>query len=384
MTRQAPYLLALAMLLWGLHSAQAAESLRIRIVNDAGGPISVSRDAGRHWVEVGEVVRYTTQVTRQGYTASKWVAAGQVAATAVNALHISAGYNSGEDRGVVFSLLPREFLAAPKSYRSFLSPDSSIYTNLPAGRSIFGGGEAPLVGSRVSLERDGQLVPLPSGYLPARGDTLVIAVTKPERSPSEVVFDNVAGGKVTLVYQAGERRQIGWVVKPVHGIGRFVGGLYAAIGRIRANHAGVIDVSTSPTGALGGFQIIPFGHALSPEMATAWTRTQWLIVGPVDGQDGIWEDITPLFREHVRPDYLPGDLQASDWESRLLARFLVDVDIGKGWQPLQSIALSPDPETPLPDWAGRALEEVRRLRILFPLAERNSIDAAAAAALPAP
>lgn len=348
------------------------ELLRVRLVNDAGGAIAVSRDRGLTWRQVGQVLRYTTQVNPRGYTASKWVPPGRVAATAVNAIHIMVGYNAVEDRGVVFSLLPREFLAAPEGYPSFLSPDSSIYTDLPAGRGLFGGGASPLVGNQVySYRPDGAMQVLGPGYVPARGDVLVIVVERPARYPVATVLENRPGGGVTLEYADGASELLGWVVKPVAGVGRFAGSVHAGIGRLRANHAGVLEVSTSPLGELGAFQIIPFAHACSPEMGNAWQLTQWLIVGPAREGDALWDGLSPLFWQHLRPDYLPEDLLAADWEQRLLARFLVEVDLGRGWQPMPARRLSADPSAPLPEWAHLALGEVKRLRILFPLAQRE-------------
>jgi hypothetical protein len=356
----------------------AQELLRIRIANCASGEVAVSRDRGATWTAVGHVVRYTTRVNRNGYTASKWVLPGHVAATAVNAIHISAGYNAEDDRGVVFSLLPVEFLTGPANYASFLSPDSSIYTDLPAGRSIFGGGESPLVGSQVLLATAEGELPLPDGYVPAEGDVLLIVVTRTAPPVAEIVFENSFGGAVTLVSPDGSRRVVGWVVRPVRGVGRFLGGLYTDIGRIRANHTGVIDVATSPIGSLGGFQIIPYGHALSPEMGNAWKLTQWMIVEPVGDVPGLWGALTPLFCGHIRPDYLSQDLGAADWQKRLLSRFLVDVDTGNGWRPMPVRKLSPDPSAPLPEWANEALAEVKRIRIFVPQVERRSIDVPAA------
>ena len=350
------------------------EVLRLRIVNDAKGEIGASRDQGSTWQTVGRVVRYTTQVSLRGYTASKWVVPGHVAATAVNAIHITVGYNAEDDRGVVFSILPREMLTAPSTYSSFLSPDSSIYTDVPAGQGIFGGGGAPLVGNTVYLETPSGIAPLRDGYVPARGDVLVIIIDRPARYPIAAEFENHPGGAVTLVYADGSRELLGWVVKPVGGIGRFLGGVYTGIGRIRANHTGVVDITTSPIGALGGFQIIPFGHAISPDMGNAWRLTQWMIVGPLREGSSLWDGITPLFCGYIRPDYLPNDLYAPDWRARLLSRFIADVDLGSGWQPISSLRLSSDPNAALPEWAGSALSNVQKLRILFPLAERNSIE----------
>jgi hypothetical protein len=295
-----------------------------------------------------------------------------VAATAVNAIHISAGYDGAEDRGVVFSLLPRDFLAPPSEYQSFLSPDSSIYTDIPAGEAVFGGGEAPLVGNRILLEGEcGALDELPTGYVPRQGDSLVILVERPERYPVSAVFENWEGGEVALAYADGSREAIGWVIRPAHGVGRFAGSLYAGIGRIRANHAGVVDVSTSPLGELGAFQILPMGHALSPEMGIAWRMTQWMIVGPRGEESPLWGGLMPLFYQHLRPDYRPDDLYAPDWEQRLLSRFLVEADFGNGWRPLPALRLDPDPTVPLPGWANSGLADARRFRILFPLAERS-------------
>jgi len=350
-------------------ACDSRELLRIRIVNESDGPISVSRDRGNSWHVVGRVLAYTTQVNRRGYTASKWVPPGRVAATAVNAIHINAGYNYQDDRGIVFSLLPREFLTAPRNYTSFLSPDSSIYTDIPAGAGIFGGGDAPFVGSQVFLQFDGLLSPVRDGYVPTRGDVLVILVARTLPYPISAEFENHPGGAVLLCDADGSHHVIGWVIHPVGGIGRFLGASYADIGRLRANHTGVVDVSTSPLGDLGAFQIIPMGHALSPEMGLAWRMTQWMIVGPAADGSALWESLTPLFYQHLRPDYRPDDLASPEWRQRLLSRFLVEVDFGDGWRPMPALRLSPDPSAPLPDSAHTALVQAKRLRILFPLEE---------------
>jgi len=347
------------------------EVARLRIVNEANGEIAVSRDGGRTWCVIGHVIRYTCQVDPKGYTASKWVPGGHVAATAVNAMHITVGYNAADDRGIVFSLLPQELLEGPTTSASFLSPEASIYTDIPGGHGIFGGGEAPFVTNPVLRETALGPVPLPATYVPAEGDVLLIPIEKPVRYPSAAVFENREGGAVTLEYPDGSSLVVGTVVRPVLGIGRFLGGVYAGIGRIRASHAGVIDVSVSPVGALGGFQIIPYGHSLSPEMGNAWKLTQWMVVQPLAEGPEQWGSMHALFYGYLRPDYRADDLGAADWENRLLARSLVDADLGDGWRPMPAKVLSPDPETPLPDWAGRALEGVRRIRLLFPLAERR-------------
>jgi hypothetical protein len=372
--------LLLALFLCGLAAIHAAcdtdggarEILRLRIVNDYGGEIAASKDGGITWDVLGRVLRYTTQVNRKGYTASKWVPPGHVAATAVNAIHVNVGLNEQDDRGIIFSILPRQFLAPPTQYRSFLSPDSSIYTDIPAGEGIFGGGYAPFVGNPLYLKNaDGEFVPIAAAYVPQQGDEIVIVVLKPDRYPLSIEFENQEGGAISMRYADGTQELLGYVIRPVRGVGRFEGALYTGIGRIRANHAGVVDISTSPLGSLGAFQIIPVGHSLSPEMHLAWERTQWMIVGPLNESSALWDGLMPVFYQHIRPDYLPGDLYAADWESRLLERFLVDVETGDGWRPMPLRRLAPDPGAPLPDWADMALEEVVRVRILFPMGQRR-------------
>jgi hypothetical protein len=212
-------------------------------------------------------------------------------------------------------------------------------------------------------------VPIAAGYVPQQGDEIMIVVLNPEPYPISIEFENREGGAISMRYADGTRELLGYVVRPVRGVGRFEGVLYAGIGRIRANHAGVVDISTSPVGSLGAFQIIPAGHSLSPEMHLAWERTQWMIVGPLRESSALWDGLMPVFYQHIRPDYLPGDLHAEDWESRLLARFLVDVETGDGWRPMPVRRLAPDSSVPLPDWADSALEEVVRVRILFPIPE---------------
>lgn len=363
-----------------LNPPPMAEQFRLLVENAAGGRVAVSRDQGTSWQPLGQVVRWTEKVNPSGYTASQWAQPGTVAATAVNAIHLKTGNNPENGRGMVFSLLPREFLGPKPDYRSFLSPDSSIYTDLPAGQAIFGGGWAPLVGNPVLVQRGETEQPLGPGYVPAQGDRLVIVVNRPVRYPAQIVFENKFGGLIALGYPDGSSQLIGVVYKPVLGVGRFEGGLYTGVGRIRANHTGVIDVSVSRVGNIGGFQIIPAGHAMSPEMTNARRLTQWMVVGPVRAGDGAWEGVAPLFLQYLRPQYDRADLYAPDWESRLLARFLVEGQLSGGdWGPLPVVELDPDLSKPLPEGALTALEGVERIRILFPLENAGQGAAAGAA-----
>jgi len=351
------------------NAALEQELTGIRIENRPDGVIAVAGDGG--WRPIGSVLRYTTTLDREQFTASTWGRAGTVVATAVNALHIKVTQDEHTDRGVGFSLLPREFTPGAKQPFATRSPDSSIYTDIPAGTAIFGGDYSPFVGSPVYVERAGELVALPPDYLPALGDVLVIRVLRPRPYPAQMVFENRFQGLIHLQYPDGSSKPIGTVLRPVMGVGRFPGTLYAGIGRIRANHPGVIDISTSLVGEIGGFQIVPAGHAMSPETRYVRLLTQWMVVGPLDARDPTWEGVAPLFLRYLRPQYDAADLYAADWEARLLGRFLVEVEIGGRWQAMPHFAIGASANAPLPDWAASALQEVEAIRIMFPLEERS-------------
>lgn len=345
------------------------EVYRIKVWNSAGGTVEVSSDRGKDWVTVGKVIAPTIKTNADSYAAARWVPDGQVAATSVNAIHLKTSAEA-DGRGVIFSLLPKEFYDPPRGYRSYFSPDASIYTDIPAGTAIFGGEYAPLVGNTVMVSRTGYVYqPIPPGYIPWIGDRIYIIVEVPVDYPKEIVFENRAGGRVTIKYFGGEEKAIGQVLFPVRGIGRFEGSKYASAGRIRANHAGVIDVSTSPQGSLGGFQIVPSNHAYN--LKYTWGTPQWMVVAPVSGEASL-EGTAPLFRAFIKPDYLADDLEKDNWQERLLDRFLVDVKLkddpaGK-WQPM------PVHEFPayyltgkVPGKLESVLSNVAEIRILFPI-----------------
>jgi hypothetical protein len=358
--------------------AGLTEIYRLRIVNDAGGEIAGSRDGGATWSPLGRVVRWTEQVKPRAFAASSFAPTGSVAATSVNAVHVKTDHNAETDRAATFSLLPKEFLGVEKDdFESFLSPDSSIYTDIKAGDGIFGGGWAPLVGDPVDLETSRGLAPLPPGYVPRRGDTIVIRVLRPERYPAQIVFENRFQGLITLQYPDGSSQVIGAVLRPVVGVGRFPGSLYAGIGRIRAGHPGVIDVSVSPQGRIGAFQIIPAAHAMDPGTTYMRVKTQWMVVGPVCATAPSWEGVAPLFLRHIQPAYRAQDLRDADWEARLLAHFLVEAKVGGVWGPMPAFDLGANANAALPEWAETALLNVEAIRIWFPLppAEPASLPA---------
>lgn len=338
----------------------ALEIGRIEITNQKNGLIRVSQDQGQTWKNVGKVLYPTDKVNKKGFTAGNWVGLGEVAAVSVNAIHIKTGeYNQ---RPGIFSLLPKEFAEKPRNYNSFLSPNSSITTDIPAGREIFGSSCAPLVSSQVLV--NGKR--FADEYVPKVGDIFTIIVDRPSAYPKEIIFENKFGGKVEEIWINGNRQVIGQVFKPVMGVGRFPGTLYASCGRIRANHPGVIDISTSPLGQVGGFQIIPFEHAESDEMVFSKTKTQWMVIGPVSFEGQRIAGSAPLFKYFIYPSFDEKSLSSPKWKEEFLSRFLVEYkeEKDKNWKPLKVRVVELDKELPL--WAEDSFKNTTQFRILFP------------------
>lgn len=365
-----------------------AEFLRLRVENRAGGAIEASRNAGEDWLTLGGVVAPATAVNPAGYTASKWAQDSSVAASAVNALHVKVANHPETGRGIVFSIVPAGTITGAAQGRG----STSIVTDIAAGDGIFGGGFAPYVNSPVSLESAPDR-PVPEDYVPADGDRLIIRVLEPPRRVAWVDFENRFGGLITARSIGGEEKIIGTVLRPVVGIGRFDGTLDAAPGRIRANHPGVIDISTSPKGMIGGFQIVPSGHAGSPEVTYVRTGTQWMVVGALNALEPTWEGVAPLYSGYLRPSYRADDIRHEDWMPRLLSRAQVQVRFGGGdWELMPRIAIDPDapedadtrnrgrdglwrlhgsldPHTPLTRVPDSALAGISHLRIFLPRAQ---------------
>ncbi|MCK4323650.1 MAG: hypothetical protein KAW89_03910, partial [Armatimonadetes bacterium] len=262
-------LCALIVAAWPSPGWAVQEELRIRIENNRSGAIAVSRDAGRSWLQIGQVTSPANAVNQHSYNASRWVPDGTVAATAVNAIHIKVANAAETGYGITFSLVPAGEVvgAATRKYSSV------IVTDMPPGTEMFGG-LGPQVGSPVYIEgTGGKVSKLAGDYHPAIGDVLMIVRRQPPRCLRYIDFANEFGGDITVTYTDGSREVIGLVMRPVCGIGRFEGTRYAAAGRLRANHAGVIDISTSTYGLVGGFQIIPAGHANDAEVSYIKTNT---------------------------------------------------------------------------------------------------------------
>lgn len=345
------------------------EIARLRIQNTKGGVIQGSFDEGKTWLDLGHVLIPTTKVNRKGYNASKYGAPGTVVASAVNDLHFKAAQNVADNRGVVWTIAPlKNETAGNFSLQSAVSPNSAVYTDIPGGTGIFGGPFTPFVGNQILFSKSLGETPqaLPENYVPAVGDVWTIPVKRPLRYPRQITFENRFGGFIWLQFRGEEPKVIGEVLRPVVGIGRFVGSFFAGVGRIRANHKGVIDISTSPRNKIGGFQIVPANHAMSPETHYIRELTQWMVVGPVSVLDPSWENVAPLFSDYIRPRYEKDGLWKYDAMESLLGRFRVEVQTkkNKDWQPMPEYGL--EAGAPLPQWANTCLSNVTAIRIVFP------------------
>ncbi|MCX7795956.1 MAG: hypothetical protein N2380_05490 [bacterium] len=290
------------------YANEEVELFRLRIINDYSGLIEVSLDRGNNWITLGKVDKPAVTYNSDAFRASGYIESGVVSASAVNAIHITVGksevdpINTAEKSGRIISIIPRGTDISSEL-------NSRILTNIEGGTLIFREW-APFVGNKVFLEKE-ELSPIPENYTPSIGDRLVILVTAPSIMPKEILFENKVDGNVYLCYSETEREVIAKVVRAVRGTGRFGGTLFAYPSSVRANHPGVIDISTSDVFKgeyvdatpedTGGFQIIPNRHANTPELRGVWTATQWMILAPIN--ENFLEGSFPLFRGLIRPGY---------------------------------------------------------------------------------
>jgi len=245
----------------------------IKIQNVEEGEITVSEDIGNSWRTVGKViapVNELTEANQPGFTAADYGMDSSVVATAVNAIHIRISKPGQFSR--IFSLLPVECSALDKDYKSYRG--SAIITDINGEKGIFGKEYAPYIGSRVYLSKKDSLELLSSDYIPQRGDEIVIKVVSPvlEKPIKHIWIQNKINGYVMIVYEDLSISFAARVLKPVAGIGGFTGASLVGSNHIRANHPGVLEISTSKRfcnlgpdlnpseGGQSAFQIVPFEH----------------------------------------------------------------------------------------------------------------------------
>ncbi len=335
-------------------AAEAKKLFEIDIPMMRGAPVTVTTE-GKGEFEIATVADLPTTTRWPGYTASAWGEPGCVCASAVNAVHMLVSLEKGHGR--TLSIIPQETIAPAAG------AGSSIVLDAKAGESVFGAW-APAVGSRVTVRHsDGSSAPLGADNLPKEGDTLVIEVYEDPSLPYMVDIENRPGGRVTAWYSNGYKI-LGRVLVPLGGTGRFEGTLFQRSGGIRANHSGVIDVSTTPHGVTGGFQIIPWDHALtSKEMQNVWKMTQWLVIGPADGRSMLG-GTSPLFKHGLVSGPADGEKMWDMWssygrKSLVLARYA-----NGGWERLRESAGRNDD----------SLRSITELRIYYPFTSEIQSD----------
>ncbi len=324
-----------------------ADNFELRIPFEEGAKVVAVR-AGQLPVELGKVIKIPHSTRYPAYTASAWGEESAVCASAVNAMHLLVGVEKGKGRTI--SIIPQETIApAAKAGTSFI-------LSAKAGTGCFGAW-SPKTGSEVVLRNtDGAERKLSKEEFIKKGETLIIKV-QDTKIPVFVEIENRPGGRV-LLYDEKGWTIAGRVLRPLAGTGRFEGTKFQTRGRLRANHPGVIDYSTSEYGTIGGFQIIPWEHALtSTEMQGAWTLTQWLIIAPEDGKSKM-SGTFPLYHNSFTPgvNREQGEQLWDMWSTYgRTSPLLVRINGGE-WQQVPETAGRQD----------RALENVTHLRIYYP------------------
>lgn len=340
----------------------------VLIDNSAGGKITIYTDGGSR--EIGEVVTPATQATRasDGFWASHYVCAqngtkGAIVASAVNAIHMRCGPKRQYDPAK-----PTNWNASELSIIPFTEEGGTgdIVVSNPGGYGIFNEW-SPYVGNPVYALDRGSWVPLDSYFTdPTRipPQFLFIDVRRPRDNVRYIEFENWSKGDVVngvqmedyggiyVMDETEKRYQIGRVLQRATQTGRFIGSEYADIGRVRATHPGVLELSTTrwrgktdDENLRGGVQIVPANHAkyLHYNLGQSWFigGGAWMIVGPVNStqedlknpsytEDGKLlidpiEGLPPIFSGYIRPYF-----DENNYESSF--RFFVSEDFGRTWR----------------------------------------------------
>ena len=277
------------------------ESFRMTIENKVLGSVMMSLDKGVTWHLLG-TVRSPLSALRDIYdaefTASDWAYVGSVAATAVNAIHVKVTQPGKHAR--IFSILPAEFSNPEGFQTSYRDNPSSIFLDIPGGTGLFSGDWGLRLGDALYGVSGSEWVPWPEDRVPKDGDVLGFIAREAPSSSWMIEIDNVKDGRVMFVTGNGTPVQIAKVVQPFSGSGRFLGTFFQDVGKVRANHPGVVDISTSPFGERGGVQIVPFFHSKAPNLGYVHHSPVYMVVAPMEGDPPL-EGREPLFMNYIRP-----------------------------------------------------------------------------------
>lgn len=261
----------------------------LHIPFEVGAPAEVRLPDGSA-VPCGKVRVLPWKTKYPGFTASRYGVGGEVVATAANAHHFLIDVEG--NRGRTLSLIPTATFVATAGLGSCLVVEGT------GGMGLWGR-YAPTVGSPVYVVNAiGSRIRFRSPDLLKVAKALEVEVFVPETAVDYLQIENRVGGRAWYHDGSGDHL-FGLVDRPVSGTGRFSGTLYQDASRVRANHLGVLCVSTTPAGDIGGFQIVPRNHTFSPELQETQRMNQWLILRGPD-----FEDLTgkfPFFSGAVRP-----------------------------------------------------------------------------------
>jgi hypothetical protein len=241
-------------------------------------------------IDVGNVRTVPGKTRYPGFTASKYGIGGQVIATAANAHHIQVSVENGAGR--TMSVIPSEtFVAASGIGTSFVIEG--------VGGTGLWGKYAPFVNSPVYIVNQVGVPILFNNFsLFQYAKALEIRVYRPAQEIDYIEIQNKEGGLAWHHDENGDH-QFAVVEHSVTGTGRFEGSLYQGPGKVRANHPGVICISTTNRRDIGGFQIVPLSHTYSKELQKTRRMSQYIVLRGVD-----FEDLTgqaPFFRGFIRP-----------------------------------------------------------------------------------
>jgi hypothetical protein len=269
-------------------------------------------------VDMGRVLAVPIKSRHPSFTASKYGIGGQVIASAANAHHMQISVEDGTGR--TMSLIPSQTFAPAPGY------GTSFVVEGVGGSGIWGQ-YSPFVGSPVYIINGvGMPVLFNNPQLFQYATAVEIRVYKPEREIEYFEIENVAGGRAWYHDEQGDH-QFAIVESGVGGTGRFEGSLFQGLGMVRANHPGVICVSTCPKREIGGFQIVPLSHTYSSEMQKTRRMSQYIVLRGIEFEDLAGQ--APFFRGWVRP----GDADVPDSRTGW-----VSCRIGGKWQELPSIS----------------------------------------------
>ena len=268
--------------------------------------------------DMGRVLAFPSRSRHPGFTASRYGIGGQVIASASNAHHVQISVEGGEGR--TMSILPAMTFASAPGF------DTSFVIEGIGGSGLWGE-YSPFVGSPVYIVNQiGVPVLFNNIQLFQFATAMQVRVYRPEQEIEYFEIENKELGRAWYRYADGEAHYFAVVERPVTGTGRFEGTMYQGRGLVRANHPGVICISTSETRQIGGFQIIPVGHTYSADMQRLRRMHPYIVLRGIN-----FENLTgqpPFFRGYIRP----GDAGSEILTGRVKAK------INGEWQDIPNLA----------------------------------------------